>query len=370
MNKTYKLRIYPNKKQEEIIMKTIGCSRFIYNYFLNYRINMYSEHGKSSSYIETNNICTKLKKEEAYLWLREADKFALNNSLRDLDMAYKNFFNKNSNFPKFKTKNKSKLSYRTNFTRNNICICDNKLKLPKVKWLKFRDKRDLSKIIKIINTTIIKTRSGKYYACICVEEDVVKKQSTGNIIGIDLGLKEFLITSDGDFVKNPRFLRTSEVKLKKAHSSFSKKKNNSNNKEKARIKFVKQSEKITNQRMYFTNKLSTKLINENQVIVIEGLLIENMLKNKRLSKSISDAGWGLFLQQLNSKATWYDRNVVRIGTFFPSSQLCSNCGNKSNQTKNLGCREYKCNKCGLLIDRDLNASINIREEGIRILKER
>lgn len=368
VHKSYRLRIYPNKTQEKLIDKTIGCARFVYNYFLDYRINLYKEESKSCSYIDMNNLCTQLKRQEDYVWLKEVDKFALNNSLRSLDVAYKNFFKQGNGFPKFKSKHKSKLSYTTTFTNNNIEIKDSKIKLPKLKLVKFKDKRDLSNIVKIINVTISKTKSGKYYASVCVEECIKSKESTGAIIGIDLGLKEFAIISNGELIKNPKFLRSSEEKLKKLQRAHSRKKKGSNNKEKARLKLAKQHEKIANQRKYFLQRLSTKLINENQVISLETLKVSNMLKNHKLAKSISDVSWYEFTRQLEYKGDWYDRDVIKIDSFYPSSQLCSSCGNKSDQTKDLSCREYICKKCGLIIDRDINAAINIREEGLRVLK--
>jgi len=373
INKAYKLRIYPNKEQSELIDKTIGSSRFVYNYFLNERIETYKITKESSSYFKDCSKLVRLKKVDDFNWLKECDKFSLESSLKDLDNAYSNFFrelkkgNSNQGFPKFKSKHKSKPSYKTTFTNNNIEIKDNKIKLPKLKWIKFRDNRDFSSITKIFNVTISKTKTNKYYASVCVEEAFYEKESTGAIIGIDLGLKEYLITSDNEVVENPRWLRKSEDKLKKLQRSHSRKKKGSKNKEKARLKLAKQYEKVSSQRRYFQQELSTKLINENQVICLETLKSSNMVKNHKLAKSISDASWYEFTRQLEYKGMWNDRNVIKIDKFYPSSQLCSKCGNKSSQTKDLSCREYICEKCGLVLDRDINASINIREEGLRIL---
>lgn len=374
INKAYKLRIYPNKQQEELINKTIGSSRFVYNYFLDCRIEEYKNTNKSSTYGKDSKRLTTLKNSEDTLWLKEVDKFALQNSLRDLDMAYQNFFRRvkqksdKSGFPKFKSRHKAMLNYRTTFTNNNIEIKENRIKLPKLKWIKFKDKRDLSNIKKLLNVTITKNRSGKYYASVCIEETIIPKVSTGAIIGVDLGLKEFLITSDGQFIENPKYLRKSEERLKKLQRQHSKKKSGSKNREKSRLKLAKTHQKVANQRKYFLNVLSSKMINENQVISLETLKIKDMLQDKNLAKSISDVSWYEFTRQLIYKGEWNDRNIIQIDTYFPSSQLCSVCGNQSKQTKDLALRVYSCGECSFEIDRDLNASINIREEGLRLLR--
>ena len=373
INKAYKLRIYPDKKQSELINKTIGSSRFIYNYFLNERVEQYKNTKESSSYFKDCKKLAELKKDYIFGWLKDCDKFALESSLKDLDSSYKNFFREfkkgdsNQGFPKFKSKKIARLSYRTAFTNNNIEINDDKIKLPKLKWIKFRDRRDLSNISKIFNVTISKSKSGKYFASVCVEEVCKPKESTGLVIGIDLGLKEYLTTSNNEVIQNPRWLRGSEEKLKKLQRNHSRKKKGSKNREKSRLKLAKQYEKVTNQRRYFQQVLSTKLINENQVICLEALKSSNMIKNHKLAKSIQDASWYEFTRQLEYKGLWNDRNIIKIDQFYPSSQLCSCCGEKNVKTKDLNYRVYECNSCGLIIDRDLNASINILNEGLRII---
>lgn len=376
INKAYKLRIYPNKKQKELIDETINSSRFVFNYFLNIRIKQYEEHKTSSSYFKDCSVLGSLKKETQFDWLKKVDKFSLETSLKDLDTAYQNFFrevkkgNDNQGYPKFKSKKTSKLSYRTNFTNNNIEIKNSKIKLPRLSWINFRDGRDLSNIVKIYNVTVTKTKTNKYYASVCVDECWIEKESTGSAIGIDLGLKEYVITSNNEFYNNPKFLRQSEEKLIKLHRSHSRKKKGSENKEKARLKLAKQYEKVTNQRRYFQHQLSTKLINENQVIALETLKSSNMVKNHKLAKSISDASWYEFTRQLEYKGSWNDRNIIKIGQFFPSSQLCSCCGEINKQTKDLKYRDYVCDSCGLEIDRDYNASLNILREGLRLLENK
>lgn len=378
INKTYKLRIYPNKQQSQLIDKTIGSSRFVYNRFLNERIELYTNTKEYSSYFKDCSKLRQLKKMEEFNWLKDYDKFSLESSLKDLDNAYQNFFrevkkgNSNQGFPKFKSKKTARLSYRTTFTNNgsgnnNIEIKDNKIKLPKLKWIRFRDGRDLSNISKIFNVTISKTKTNKYYASVCVEEIIKEKETTGAMIGVDLGLKEYLTTSDNEVIENPRWLRKSEDKLKKLQRSHSRKKNSSNNREKARLKLAKQYEKVSNQRRYFQQVLSTRLINENQIICLETLKSSNMVKNHKIAKSVQDVSWYEFVRQLEYKGLWHDRQIVKIDQFYPSSQLCSECGSKNSKTKDLSYRVYECNNCGLIIDRDYNASINILNEGFRIL---
>ena len=375
INKAYKLRIYPNKKQKELIDTTINSCRFVYNYYLDMKIKTYKETGKSMSKYDCNNHCNRELKKELE-WLKNSDKFALTNSIYDLDTAYQNFFrevkkgNDNQGYPKFKSKKTSKLSYRTNFTNNNIEIKNSKIKLPRLSWINFRDGRDLSNIVKIYNVTVTKTKTNKYYASVCVDECWIEKESTGSAIGIDLGLKEYVITSNNEFYNNPKFLRQSEDKLMKLHRKHSRKKKGAKNKEKARLKLAKQYEKVTNQRRYFQHQLSTKLTNENQVVVLETLKSSNMVKNHKLAKSISDASWYEFTRQLEYKGLWNDRNIIKIGQFFPSSQLCSCCGEINKQTKDLNYRDYVCDSCGLEIDRDYNASLNILNEGLRLLENK
>ena len=373
INKAYKLRIYPDKKQSELINKTIGSSRFIYNYFLNERVEQYKNTKESSSYFKDCKKLAELKKDYMFGWLKDCDKFALESSLKDLDNSYQNFFrelkkgNSNQGHPKFKSKKTARLSYRTTFTNNNIEIKDGKIKLPKLKWIKFKDNRESSNISKIFNVTVSKSKSGKYFASVCVEETIKPKESTGTAIGIDLGLKEYLTTSNNEVVQNPKWLRNSEEKLKKLQRSHSRKKKGSKNREKARLKLAKQYEKVTNQRRYFQQVLSTKLINENQVICLETIKSSNMVKNHKIAKSIQDASWYEFVRQLEYKGLWNDRNIIKIDQFYPSSQLCSCCGEKNIKTKDLNYRVYECNNCGLVIDRDHNAGVNILNEGLRIM---
>lgn len=365
MLKAYKYRIYPNKQQEEQIQKTFGCCRFVYNQTLAYRNDKYEASKESMNKTSCNNYVNQVLK-KAYEWLKEVDKFALTNAVYNMDTAYQKFF-KGAGFPKFKSKKNNYKSYTTNFTNNNIEVSfdDNKIKLPKLKWVKAKEHREFEGKIK--SATISQVPSGKYFVSILVETEHTLIESTGCMIGIDLGIKDLLITSDGEKFDNIRTIKKYEDKLAKEQRKLSHKVKGSKNYEKQRIKVAKIHEKIHNTRIDNLHKISHKLISENQVIVSEDLAVSNMVKNHNLAKAISDCGWYELTRQIGYKSNWNNRQYVKIGRFTKSSQPCNVCGYINTETKNLFVRQWSCPQCGTVHDRDINAAINILNEGLRLL---
>lgn len=364
MLESYKFRLYPNKEQELLIQKTFGCVRFVYNQCLAYRIDKYKTEQVSLSKIDVNNYKNRTLKSE-YEWLKEVDKFALDNAVINLDSAYQKFFREHKGFPKFKSKKDNRKSYKTNITGSNIEVdFDNlKIKLPKLKWIKTRGVRRFKGKIK--SATISQTPSGKYYCSVLVEqEDYKPLAETGCNVGIDLGIKDFAITSDGDKIPNPKYLAKSEKKLIKLQRQLSRKSSGSNNRNKARIKLARAWEKIANQRTDFLQKLSTELIRKYDTICLEDLNVAGMVKNHRLAKSISDCSWGEFVRMLQYKTNWYGRTISKIDRFYPSSQTCSCCGCVNPEIKDLSVREWICPDCGVTHDRDINAAKNILRQGL------
>ena len=364
MTRSYKFRIYLNKQQREQIAKTFGCCRFVYNHFLAKRIELYKTEKKSLSFYDCSKLLTELKNEN--LWLKEPDKWALQNTLKDLDNAYKKFFKEHTGFPKFKSKKNNYNSYRSQFSNNNIEYYGKHIKLPKLGKVRIRDKQIPQG--RILSATISQVPSGKYYVSLCCTDvDIEKCEKTGAMVGLDLGIKDFCITSDGLKIENPRHLKKSLTKLARLQREMSRKPSGSSNRNKARIKVARQYEKVSNQRKDFLNKLSTKIAKEYDVICIEDLNVSGMIKNHRLAQAIGDVSWSEFVRQLQYKCDWNDKQLIKIDRFYPSSQTCSVCGYVNKDTKDLSVREWTCPECGTTHDRDINASINILNEGLRLI---
>lgn len=362
--RAYKIRLYPNKAQKTFFNKSFGCCRVIYNEMLYELQNAY----KSGITLNKNELFKQIKTK--YVWMNQSDSQGLCNSYQDLNAAYNNFFSKRAKFPKFKKK-KDKNTYRNCMMQKTIeKLIPNKnhIRIPKAGLVEFREDYDFSKlnIKKIYNITIEKSKTNKYYCSICVDVEQKEHEHTGEVIGIDLGIKDLVIDSNGNKYSNPKFQAKVEKKIKHLQRLYSKKTKGSKNKDKARLKLATAYEKLSNKRKDNLHKLTTKLIKENDVICIENLNVKGMTKNHKLAKVIQDASFGTLVNMLKYKAKWNNRQIIEVGRFYPSSKLCHCCGHRM-QYMGLEVREWTCPICHSNHDRDINAAINILNEGLRIL---
>lgn len=360
INKTYKFRIFPTKEQEVLLNQHFGHSRWVYNHFLNERKEQYQSDKKSDNYYKQAATLTKLKKEENTKWLKEVNSQTLQFALRSLDTAFLNFFRGNAQFPKFKSrKNKNTFTIPQFGT-----LTDNKISIPKFKeGIKVKLHREVKGKIGKMNIT--KTPTGKYYVSVFTEQEVKELPKTNKQVGIDLGLKDFVITSDNKKFKNNRYTKKYAKQLKKAQQHLSRKQKGSNGFEKQKLKVAKIHEKIASCRLDTLHKVSHQLVSDYDLISIEDLNVKGMIKNHKLSKHIADASWGNFVTLLQYKCDWYGKELVKVNRFYLSSKTCGDCG-WINQELKLSDREWTCNSCDVVHDRDVNASRNILKEGLKI----
>lgn len=360
--RAYKYKMKPTFKQQECLNKAFGCCRFIYNWGLDKKIQSYKQEKKTIGYVELAHELTKLKNDGEHEWLKEVNNTSLQQSLRNLDAAFVRFFREKKGFPKFKSKKKNiesaKYINAVHFDFDNW-----KVKIPKIGWVKLCKNKTFDLSMKYGTLTVSKDKCGDYWCSIVVydvEEKPKTKVSIDNSVGIDLGIRDYAILSDGTKYGNPKFLEKGQKRLKTLQQRFARTQKKSNRHEALRLKVAKYHRDIANRRSDFLHKLSTWLIKYYDTICLEDLNVEGMMKNKHLSNSIQSAAWSEFVRQLKYKSEWKGKNVIFIGRFEPSSKTCSKCGYVKSDLQ-LSDREWVCPKCGEKHDRDVNAAINIRD---------
>ena len=360
--RAYKYRIYPDKEQRDLFERTFGCVRLFYNTSLDEMNKLYKEKK------EYKDI-TPASYKERFPFFKEVDSLALANAQLNRNKALKSFFRKQNKFPKFKAK-RNRQSYSTNNQNGTVYLSEDckYISLPKIKNIKIKMHRKFDGVIKTV--TVSKECDETYYVSILVEENIEAKPKSNNSVGIDLGIKSYIVDSNSERIDNPKHLSRSLLKLAIEQRKLSHMKKGGKNRNKQRIKVARLHRRIRNQRNDFLQKLSSKYINENQVIVLEDLNIKQMEQDSRLSRLIVDASWSKFVSMLEYKGNWYGRDIIKVPTYYPSSQLCSCCGYQNKEIKDLSIREWVCPKCGATHSRDHNASINILNKGLDILKAR
>ena len=371
IHKAYKYRIYPNGEQEELIQKTFGCVRFVYNHFLEDRIKAYQEEGVTRTFFQQNKLLTALKQE--YEWLKEPDKNALQNALRDLNAAYQNFFRRVKSgeapgFPKFKSKKNNRKSYSTANNGSSIRVVDGKVHLPKLGNVKARISREIPDSCRVISATISQDPSGKYFVSIGTErevEDPVVELDQNNALGLDYSSPHFYVDSEGNEADIPHFYREAEKKLAKEQRKLSKMTKGSNNYRKQKIRVARAFERVRNCRADWQHKESTRLADKYDFICVEDINYQDMARGLHLAKATTDNAFGQFRGFLQYKMAERGKKLITIDKWYPSSKLCRFCGS-INTELTLKDREWDCS-CGAHILRDLNAAINIREEGLGLV---
>ena len=375
MLRAVKIRLYPNKQQATQINKLLGCCRFVYNQILARKINQYKEHNISENRTTLSYwLFHELLKDDNFLWLREQNTNVLQQVIMDMLDAYKRFFKQHTGYPKFKTKHDNKQSCR--FVRYTISKRNDyttyQLSLANIKNIKFRCNKKYAQYLQnhhdnIRQATLMKLPCDEYYLSILVDGDLTRKvKETNEVVGIDLGIKDFVITSEGEVFNNLHFKKNETNKITKLQHQLSRKEKGSNNRNKARIKLAKTYKKISDRKQYYLHKVSNSLINENQIICMENLNVKGMIKNHKIAESILEMNFGEFRRILEYKAKWYNRKIVFVDRFYPSSKICSCCGYKYKDLT-LDIREWSCPNCGNHHDRDINAATNILNEGIRLI---
>lgn len=364
MIKAYKYRLNPTKAQATFFEKSFGCTRFVYNWALNLRIEAYQENKTKLSWVDLCKRMTQLKKEEETLWLNEVSNQSLQCSIRNMDSAFVKFFRDKKGFPKYKSKKSSRKSFQF-VEQVKIDFNSHRIKLPKIGWVKFFKNRTFEG--KIGTVTVSKNATGKYFVSVLVDDgkDLPTKApiKVDTAVGIDVGIKDFAVLSNGQVFGNPKYLEKAEKRLKVLQRRLAKKQKGSNRRERARIVVAKQYEKVRNKRNNFIHQVTSRIVRENQTVIIEDLNVEGMLQNHCLAKAISSASWSEFFRQLQYKCEWQGKNLIRIGRFEPSSGMCL-CGHVNKNLK-LKDREWTCPNCGRHNDRDLLAAINIKRFGLQ-----
>ncbi len=367
VKRAYRFRFYPTPEQEMILAKTFGCARFAYNYMLRLRTDAWFKEKKRVGYHETSALLTKLKKTPEYAWLNEVSSVPVQQALRHLQTAFNNFFAKRARYPQYKRKDGPQSA---EYTTSAFKWDGRSLKLAKMDApLAIRWSRTIPKAAKVTTVTVSKDAAGRYFVSLLCDDVVAKKPASNGKVGVDLGLTHFAILSTGEKIAAPNTFRKYEAKLAKLQRRLAKKQKGSKNRAKARLKVARLHAKIADARRDFLHKLSTRLINENQVIAIESLSVSNMQKNRCLSKSISDASWSEFVRQLEYKARWYGRELIGIDRWYPSSKRCSDCGYTMPKMP-LSVREWVCPECGSIHDRDINAARNVLAAGLAVSAHR